>query len=170
MIEIKEVQPNITLPIGGIGIVVLQPFIELGGDEPFRWLNNEKAKQIERITRTLEIARQVDHGCEKTHFTIFPEYSIPGLEGVEKIQEILESGSWKPGTFVIGGVDGLTKNDYLILCGQDYTEVFPQSRPENVSTTQWVNCCITWVKDSDGSLKKWIQLKLVPSWLERKII
>ena len=76
MIEIKEVQLSITLPIGGIGIVVLQPFIELSGDEPFRWLNNEKTKQIERIIRTLEIARQVDHGCEKTYFTIFPEYSF----------------------------------------------------------------------------------------------
>jgi hypothetical protein len=136
MIEIKEVQPNITLPIGGIGMVVLQPFIEIGHDEPFRWLNNEKTRQIQRIIRTLEIAGQVDHGCEKTHFTIFPEYSIPGLEGIEKIQEILQSGQWKPGTFVVGGVEGLAKDDYHILCSQDDTEVFPQSGPENVSATQ----------------------------------
>jgi hypothetical protein len=170
MVEIKEVQPDIILPIGGIGVVIFQPFIELSGDEPFRWLNNNKAKQIERIIRTLEIARQADHGCGKTHFTIFPEYSIPGLEGIEKIQEILQSGQWNPGTFVIGGVDGLTQYDYHILCSQDDTEVFPQSKPENVSATQWVNCCITWGKQTDGSLRRWVQLKLVPSWLERNII
>jgi hypothetical protein len=36
MIGIKEVQLSITLPIGGIGIVVLQPFIEIGRDEPYK--------------------------------------------------------------------------------------------------------------------------------------
>ncbi len=151
-------------------MVVLQPFIKIGGDEPFQWLNTEKTKQIQRIIRTLELARQVDHGCEKTHFTIFPEYSIPGLEGIERMQEILQNGSWKPGTFVVGGVDGLTKDDYDTLCRQGNTEVSPQNGPENVLATQWVNCCITWGKESDGSLKKWVQPKLIPSWLQRNII
>lgn len=136
MIEIKEVQLDITLPNSGVGVVVMQPFVELGNDEPFRWHNDKKTKQIERIIRTLEIAKQADHGCEKTYFTIFPEYSIPGLEGVEKIQEVLKSSSWNSGTIIIGGVDGLTRDEYSLLCNEDNTEVFPQSRSENVLETQ----------------------------------
>lgn len=170
MVQIKEVQLNITLPDDAVGVVVMQPFVELGGEEPFRWRNDKKTKQIERIIRTLEIAKQADHGCEKTYFTIFPEYSIPGLEGVEKIQEILESNSWDSGTIIMGGVDGLAKDDYSTLCNKDNTEVIPQNRSDNILETQWVNCCITWVKDLNGSFKKWVQPKLVPSWLERNII
>lgn len=170
MVQIKEVQLNITLPDDAVGVVVMQPFVELGVEEPFRWRNDKKTKQIERIIRTLEIAKQADHGCEKTYFTIFPEYSIPGLEGVEKIQEILESNSWDSGTIIMGGVDGLTKDDYSTLCNEDNTEVIPQNRSDNILETQWVNCCITWVKDLNGSFKKWVQPKLVPSWLERNIV
>lgn len=97
MVQIKEVQLNITLPDDAVGVVVMQPFVELGVEEPFRWRNDKKTKQIERIIRTLEIAKQADHGCEKTYFTIFPEYSIPGLEGLRRYKKFLK---------VIHGIQG----------------------------------------------------------------
>ncbi len=169
MIEVGEVELNIALPDDGIGMVIMQPFVELCDREPYRWQNNKKDKQIERIVRILEIAKQADHGCEKTHFTIFPEYSIPGLKGVQKIQEILESSSWKDGTIVVGGVDGLTKSEYSTLCSEDNTEVHHDNKPDKVQNDQWVNCCITWAKKADGTLKRWVQPKLSPSWPEKNI-
>ena len=151
MIEVKEISLNITLPDNGIGMVIMQPFVELCDDEPYHWQNDKKVKQIERIIRTLEIAKQADHGCEKTHFTVFPEYAIPGLEGVRKIQEILERSSWKDGTIVVGGVDGLTKKEYSTLCNEGMTqEVHKNNKAEKVRDDQWVNCCITWEKTTNN--------------------
>lgn len=174
MIEVKEIPLDITLPDDGIGMVVMQPFVELCDREPFCWQNDKKSKQIDRIVRTLEIARQADHGCEKTHFAVFPEYAIPGLEGVSKIQEILESSSWKNGTIVVGGVDGLNKSEYFTLCSENNTEVHQGNKPEKVRDGQWINCCITWVKTTndkaDNIIKRWIQPKLCPSWPEENPI
>ena len=64
MIEIKEIKLDVTLPADGIGMVIMQPFVELCGHGPYCWRNDKKDKQIERIVRTLEIAKQSDHGCE----------------------------------------------------------------------------------------------------------
>jgi len=33
----------------------------------------------------MAVARQTPHEAEKTHFTVFPEYSIPGLDGIALI-------------------------------------------------------------------------------------
>ena len=166
MIKVKEIQLDITLPDDGIGMVIMQPFVELCGHEPYCWQNDKKDKQMERIVRTLEIATKSDHGCEKTHFTIFPEYSVPGLEGIKKIQEILESSSWKEGTIVIGGVDGLTKNEYSTLCNEDITKVHKKNEPEKIRDDQWVNCCVIWAKQTNGIVNKWVQPKLVPATQE----
>lgn len=169
MIEVKEIQLDITLPDDGIGMVVMQPFVELCDHEPYRWQSDKKDKQMERIIRTLQIAKQTDHGCGKTHFTIFPEYTIPGLKGVQNIQEILESSSWEDGTIVIGGVDGLGKSEYSTLLSEDNTEVHEGNKPGKIRDDQWVNCCITWVKRANASLKRWVQPKLCPSWPEKNI-
>lgn len=167
--EVEEIELKITLPDDGIGMVIMQPFVELCKHEPYRWQNDKKSKQIERIIKTLKIAKQVDHGCEKTHFTIFPEYSIPGLEGIAGIERILKENSWKDGTIIIGGVDGLNKSEYSTLCSEDNTEVHHENKPVKVRDDQWINCCITWVKGTNGTLKRWIQPKLSPSWPERNI-
>ncbi len=169
MIAVKEIPLDITLPDDGIGMVIMQPFVELCDREPYRWQNNKKDKQIERIIRTLGIAKQADHGCEKTHFTIFPEYSIPGLEGIAEIEKILRDNSWKDGTILIGGVDGLPKSEYSTLCSKDNTEVHQENKADKVQNDQWVNCCITWAKKADGTLKRWVQPKLSSAWPEKNI-
>jgi hypothetical protein len=170
MIEIKEIQLDVTLPDDGIGMVFMQPFVELCGHGPYCWQNDKKDKQIERIVRTLEIAKQSDHGCEKTHFTIFPEYSIPGVEGIAEIEKIIRDVSWKDGTIIIGGIDGLSKKKYSTLCN----ESMPPVHDANVRKGQWVNCYITWVKTKndkgDFIINRWIQPKLCPSWPEEDII
>lgn len=166
-IEVEEIELNFTLPDKGIGLVIMQPFVELCTAEPFRWQSNKKASQIDRIVRTLEIAEKGGRDDEKTHFTIFPEFSIPGLEGIRKIQETLGRDQWNPGTIVIGGIDGLTKKEYSTLCNDDMIQVHDKNRPEEVKSNEWVNCCIVWMKRTNGSLQQWIQPKLSPSWPEK---
>lgn len=174
-VKVEEIELNITLPKDDIGMVIMQPFIEICLDaEPYRWQNEKKIdNQIDRIIRTLEIAKQANHRCEKTHFTIFPEYSIPGLKGVKKIEEVLRSDSWESGTIVIGGIDGLTKDEYSTLCSEDRTQVHEKNKAEEVRDGQWVDCCITWVKttsDKGDVIMRWIQPKLCPSWPEENIM
>lgn len=169
MIEVEEIELNITLPDDGIRMVIMQPFVELCEHEPYRWRDDKKDRQIERIIRTLEIAKQVEHGCEKSHFTIFPEYVVPGLEGIVKIEEVLSNSSWKDGTIVIGGIDGLTKDEYSTLCNKHMMQVHEENKAEKVLDDQWVNCCITWVKETDGILRRWVQPKLSPSWPEKNV-
>ncbi len=163
MIEVEEIELNITVRASGIGMVNMQPFVQRCDHEPYHWQEDKKDKQIERIIRTLEIAKKPDHGCEKTHFTIFPEYSIPGLQGIRKIQEIIRDNSWEGGTITVGGVDGLTKGEYSTLCNEDMTQVHQKNKPERIQEGQWINCCITWAKQTDGTVKRWVQPKLVPA-------
>jgi len=163
MIEVEEVELNITLPDDGIGMVIMQPFVELSEREPYRWRTDKKTKQIERIIRTLKISKQADHGSAKTHFTVFPEYAIPGLEGIAEIEEVLSNTSWNGGTIVIGGVDGLTRDEYSTLCNDVVTQVHAENKAAKLRNGQWVNCCITWIKEANGSLKRWVQPKLVPA-------
>ncbi len=87
----------------------MQPFVELTGTEPYKWQQTKKNQQLERISRFMNIAKQYD-GNGKTHFTVLPEYSIPGLEGVERINQVLTDPSWCSETVVIGGVDRLSKD------------------------------------------------------------
>jgi hypothetical protein len=87
----------------------------------FRILANitkENMVLIEKIVKTLNIASRKDHGCERSHFVVFPEYTIPGLKGINVVQKIIEGASWEIGTIVVGGVDGLRKNEYATLCEQ----------------------------------------------------
>ena len=73
MPEVMEIPLELTFPSGCIKMVVMQPFVHLTEDEPFRWPDNKKDQQIQSIQRTLDIARD----NSPTHFTLFPEYSIP---------------------------------------------------------------------------------------------
>lgn len=174
MITIEEHELDLVLPTGELGVVVMQPFLELNQSEPYRWENGSKVKQIERILATLQIAREADHACDKTHFTIFPEYAIPGLDGVTQIETVLNNDSWKPGTIVIGSVDGLTKDEYSELCAKERTIVHESNSADKVRSDEWVNCSVTWLKSGisqgNNEIHKWIQPKLCPSWPEEDVM
>ncbi len=167
-IAVKRKLINLTLPNEELGIVLMQPYIELVNSSPFKWItsNSKKANQISAISKTLDIAKANTHGQDKTHFTLFPEYSIPGLEGIETIDAVIRSTDWNNGTIVIGGIDALTKSEYTALCSSAEVEVDDLNKPSMLGANEWVNCCITWVKDDNGNIKKFIQLKCFKSLLE----
>jgi len=155
MLEVMEIPLELTFPSDWIKMVAMQPHVHLTDTEPFRWPDGEKEKQIDGIKRTLEIAEN-----KQAHFTLFPEYSIPGLDGVGAIDEIIANNDWPNNTIIIGGVDGLSKTEYQQLFQPDNTECHPNNKPDKVPNGYWVNCCVIWIKNDAGSIKKYLQPKI----------
>jgi hypothetical protein len=170
VLEIDLTVLDVRLPASLVGMVVMQPSLMLT-DEPLRCVPARKAAQLTALERTLEIAKIADHGAKKTHFTLFPEYSIPGLEGITRIESVLRDASWQGGTVVIGGTDALAKTEYAELCGDGGTTVdLQRNGPNQVKDGEWVNCCITWVKTAKGEVRRWLQPKITPAWPEQNIV
>jgi hypothetical protein len=163
-------QCRVTLPSDRVGLVIAQPYMpdaSLTSEEPYKCTELAKPEQLAMLTETLNVARAAQHGASKTHFTIIPEYSIPGPDGIARVQNILSASNWPNGTVVIGGTDALTQEQYVKLLQCEATHVdAAQNGAGRVRADQWVNCAITWVKDADGKLERWIQPKLQPAWEE----
>lgn len=162
-IKVVEKEIKVTLPPDKIGMVMMQPFIELENTPPYKWKDEKKNNQIIAIKRVLEISKQKTHEMEKTHFTIFPEYSIPGLDGIKEIDKFVKDSSWDNGTIVIGGIDALTKDEFQDLINQPNIEIEESNKPEKLGLREWVNCILIWFKDDDGNIKRFVQLKCFKS-------
>ncbi len=160
---------NVQLPADRVGMVIAQPFLSLTDVEPYRCTAASTPGQLSAVTRTLDISRAAHHGAEKTHFTVFPEYSIPGLAGVALVQAALEAPNWPAGTIVIGGVDALSKQDFSTLAAAPRTQLAVANDPGRINANEWVNSGITWVKGADGTVERWLQPKLYPAWLEQNV-
>lgn len=170
-IQTVDLQPaGVTLLVDRVGIVIAQPHVCLSNAEPFRCLDAARPEALATIARTFEIARQATHGLQKTHFTVFPEYSIPGMDGFQLLEQELAKNEWPGGTVVIGGVHGLSATEYGELIGLAGSHFDPQCNgAEHVGQHEWVNCAVTWVKSDAGAVHRWIQPKLFPSWPEMNI-
>lgn len=167
VVEIDLGQMGVRLPRHGVGMVVAQPYVEFTQHEPFTWLVDQRARALECLDATLEVAKSRPHRSDKTHFTIFPELSIPGIEGVARIIKAMQSADWPNETIAIGGIEGLTRDQYaelLAIANVQHDEVV--NGPAAVPLGQWVNCCITWVKLANAEVHLWVQPKLAPSWVE----
>ena len=173
MIQVRFVnlsELGIRPPANSVRMVIVQPHLPTAvftSDEPYKLTEHARPRQLEILKRTIEIASGSGDTNGTTNFTILPEYCIPGLEGVEFIEERLGSEDWANGTVLIGGLDGITKEEYEALLIPDSShhdeEINSVSR---VADDQWLNCSITWVKSSDGQVLRWIQPKLCPAWPE----
>jgi hypothetical protein len=173
MVTIQDVDlrvRGIELPASRVGVVVAQPFLSLTQNEPFVCDPSVVAAQLAMIIRTLEIAKARPHRQAKTHFTVFPEYGIPGLAGVAAVEAVIAVADWPNGTVVIGGVTALTKDEYSILLAAPNTVVNAATNSiDKVKANEWLNCSIVWVKNTNGIVEKWIQPKLYPAWTEQNV-
>ncbi len=161
---------NVVLPSDRVGIVVAQPFLSLTAAEPFRCTAAAKPQQLQILKDTLTVAREARHGGPKTHFTVFPEYSIPGFEGIATVEAALSAQDWPNGTIVIGGVDALSKDEFVQLANAARTHLdTAHNALDRVAGNAWVNCGITWVKSGDGVIDRWLQPKLHPAWPEMNV-
>jgi hypothetical protein len=151
-------------------MVIAQPFLELSNHEPFRCITTSKPRLLSEISKTLEIARGNYHGQGRTHFTIFPEYSVCGIDGISLINTALVAENWPSMTVVIAGTDAITKAEFISLCAQENTHFDETNNSlEGIQPKQWINCQITWIKGANGVVEKWLQPKIEPAWPEQNI-
>ena len=173
MIHIKTVDLSprgVTLPSDRVGMVIAQPYLSLTATEPYRCTPGAKARHLAVLTDTLAVARAAPHRAPKTHFTIFPEYSIPGLDGIAHVDTALGAADWPNGTIVIGGTDALSKADFVTLAGAEGTHLdVSHNGLARIAQNEWINCAVTWVKAADGTVERWLQPKLHPAWPEQNI-
>ena len=152
-------------------MVVAQPYLpreSFTEQEPYQFVPDAKQRQLASLRDTLAVARRRRPDGLTTHFTILPEYAIPGLEGVRVVEDGLRCNDWPPGTVLLGGTDGLTQTQYAELLRGNRTHVDVQRNGSNrVDGDEWVNCEVTWVKSANGTLERWIQPKLYPAWEEQ---
>ena len=163
---------NLRLPNDRVGVVIAQPFVpddSLTAAEPFQCTVAAKQERLAVLTQTLAIARGAHHGLHKTHFTIFPEYCIPGLNGITLVDDAIRANDWPAGTIVIGGTDGLTQDQYQELLQGASTHYDGERNGADKVGPRWVNCAITWVKGADGTVERWVQPKVHPAWPEMNI-
>ena len=148
-------------------MVVAQPHVVFVLQEPFTWAPAERKRALDCIDETMVVSLSCAHGADKTHFTVFPECTLPGLDGVDRVTATMEAADWPTETVVIGGVDGLTKEQFAELIQKPNTTFDAGgNRLDPVQVHQWVNCVVTWAKLPTGEVRSWVQAKLVPAWIE----
>lgn len=168
MVQVRLVDLSglgVRLPESRVGMVAAQPYLGDGiltSQEPYRVTAQAKEQQLKIVKTTVNVAKEVN-----ANFTIIPEYSVPGLDGVAAIEDDLRSEAWPAGAILIGGIDGLSKQEYASVVASDRTCVDKANRDDVVEDDQWVNCCITWIKSSDGRLFRWVQPKIWPALPEQ---
>jgi len=170
-IETVDLSPRgVTLPSDRVGMVIAQPYLSLTATEPYRCTPEAKPQQMQMLRDTVSVALAVRHGAPKTHFTVFPEYSISGLDGIALLETAIRADEWPAGTIVIGGTDALSKLDLVTLAGQLGTHMdTTHNCLDRIAHDEWINCGITWVKAGDGTVERWLQPKLFPAWLEQDV-
>ena len=105
MVHIEAVDLSVrgvTLPSDCVGMVIVQPHLSLTEVEPFCCNTQAKPQQLAMISETLDVSCAARHGASRTHFTIFPEYSIPSPEGIALIDAALQAPEWPNATIGLG--------------------------------------------------------------------
>ncbi len=151
-------------------MVIAQPYVEFVSHEPFSIKPENRDAAIASIDATMTIALECAHGAEKTHFTIFPECVLPGLDGFDRITAAMNDRGWPTSTVVLGGLEGLTRAQFGELIQRPNT-AFDEvgSSLERIRQDQWVNCCVTWAKLESGEVCSWIQPKIEPAGVELQV-
>ena len=161
---IVEQTVAVTLPAAQVRMMVVQPFLDLQEPlrEPFPLRDACAARLMDAINSVF--AKVTEH---RPHMVLFPEFALPGVQGVERVADALSSGGVASPTIVIGGVSGLTDEAFDELCAlPSVAEIDPVNAPPQVQHTQWINVSVTFVKDDQGIVRLWLQPKLSPSWPE----
>ena len=173
MVSIKEVDLaalGVSFPEGGVGMVLAQPFLGLDDGPPFACAGDARNRLLACVDATLDVARGRHHGADKTHFTVFPEYTIPGVEGIAKIDDAMAAADWPSGTVVVGGIEGMTPTQFRAFVAMPRVELDAEANGlGRLQDHHWVNCCVTWVKLPSGEVRRWVQPKISPAWPERNV-
>jgi len=170
VIDVESVPVNVLIPAHNVCVVTMQPYIRLHTPpmEPFQWADNAVDAQMDAVRRTLDVAEHGVNGCPAV-FTLFPEYTIPGVAGASVIDERISREAWPSNSIVMAGIDGLDKLQYRQLCDTLEAQVAAADQPDSVPNDKWVNCCVVWAKSQEGGVQSWIQAKIRPAWPEQNV-
>ncbi len=159
MIAVQEVELGVIFPDDRVRMVLMQPYVHLLQQEPFQWPPGQQHDQVERIRATLGLALAPGPNTPVASVTVLPEYSVPGLVGLEAMEDELDRASCTSGTVVISGLHGLSHAEYVRLWGRGLHHQHPASDPDR-ATGRWVSCCVVLAKPAEGPIRRWIQPKL----------
>ena len=162
--HIEEQPLAVTLPSTSTTMLLVQPFLEFESplQEPFPLSQACEQRLSDAIDGVFE-----RHASRRPHVILFPEFALPGVAGVQRAIDHLAAPTVAAPTIVIGGVSGLSKEQYELLCQLPEIEsVDLVNAPQRVRGTEWVNTSITLVKEDNSALKLWVQPKLSASWPE----
>jgi hypothetical protein len=175
MVNVEQITIDLTLPPDAVSVVAMQPYLELQPDEPFKLRQNLINDQLDALCKTLDLAK-VSYNDRSAHFTIFPEYSIPGIQGIELIENEITSEDWTNGSVILAGIHGLTKQEFLVIFDRFSVNVTNENHPRIVPYDRWVNTCfgwvntcLMWIKEDNGEVRRFIQLKIRPAWQESNV-
>lgn len=142
-------------------MLLAQPFLEFQTpvQEPFALLPECADRILMGIDNIFAVARTYH-----PHFIVLPEFSIPGVAGVERVMRHISSNEVSHPTILIGGVSGLTWDEYARLCDlQGMATPDTPNGPTSIPQGKWVNTSVTFVKDNHGTVSLWVQPKISPS-------
>ena len=162
--DIHEQLLDVTLPSTSIRMQLVQPFLEFEApiQEPFPLSQGCEQRLLDVIDAVFERA-----ALHRPHVILFPEFTLPGVPGVQRVIDRLAAPAVDAPTIVIGGVSGLSSGQYGLLCQlPEIDSVDAVNAPQRVQRTAWVNTSITLVKDDSDALRLWVQPKLSASWPE----
>ncbi len=162
--EILPVNIEVTVPADKVGITLMQPYLNghaITASLPYHWQGLAAAQQLDRVRRTMDVSAEAG-----STFIVFPEYSLPGLDGAMLVERRVVDGPWRENSVVIGGVSGLDADEYGQLCDVLKPEDSQLNDPSALKRGEWVNACVVWAKDRNGNVRHWVQPKLRPSGLE----
>lgn len=146
-------------------MLVVQPYLEFRQplQEPFVLTDECATRLLSGIDNVLSVCDTL-----APHFVVFPEFSLPGVDAVDRLKSALMSRPLPRPLIVIGGVHGLSSAEYARLCALPGVSVHvdPTNAANNVGDSQWVNTSVTFVRNNSGDLSLWLQPKLSPSWPE----
>jgi hypothetical protein len=126
-----------------------------------------------QLRSILELVAAAEGNLRKLHFLVFPEACLP-LNHLDDMLAFI-GAQFRPNTVTIFGIEHIRLRTYLALLRQ-----FADDNGEALASVQAdvaagdiegvpVNCCVTAVKETDGTLRVFLQAKSHPFFGEETI-
>ena len=173
MFQIVDKPLNLDYPPGHhLHCLVCQLPNRLGAGESACRLVDPEPKWAQ-VRSVLELVAAGDGNLRKLHFLLFPEACLPFVHIDEMLAFIGER--LRPNTVTIFGVEHMKLRSYLALLRQhaaDNAEALASVQADmeagDIAAVP-VNCCVTAVKEANGTLRVFLQAKSHPFFGEETI-
>lgn len=126
-----------------------------------------------QVRSILELVAAAEGNLRKLHFLLFPEASLP-FGSLDEMLAFL-AANFRSNTVTIFGVEHIQLRDYLALLrhyaadnGEALASVEDDLAAGDIDALP-VNCCVTAVKEADGTLRVFLQAKSHPFFGEETI-